>query len=188
VLTAILGAGLCLGAVEVGVAARAERVGATAATGYLLAALFFGSAIGGIVWGRRTHTRARSTQLVFLLLMLAGGVTIAALMPNLIALGITLMFAGLAVSPAFVVSYLAADQLVPMERRTEASAWVNTANNIGSAVGSAGAGVIVDHGSTSIALICGAAIIAPAVLFVLISHRQVDEGRHPPGKQVPEVL
>lgn len=174
VLATILAIGLCLGVVDVGVAARAQHEADASVAGYLLAALSLGSATGGLAWGHRTHRRPRSTQLAALLSVLAIGVAAAAWAPTLVALGVVLTLTGLALAPAFVIAYLAADDLVPDTRRTEATTWVNTANNIGSAAGAAAAGAVIDQLGASTALIGAAVVLLAAVPAILVSRRSVD--------------
>jgi MFS family permease len=102
VLVSILTIGLSLGAVDIGVAARAQHEGAVSAAGYVLAALSLGSTVGGLAWGHRSHRRRRSTQLVALLSMLAFGIAAAAWTPGLIVFGVVLAMTGLAVLVATV--------------------------------------------------------------------------------------
>lgn len=98
--------------------------------------------------------------------MLAAGVACAAAVENLVLLGIVMAATGTAVVPLFIVSYLASDKLVPEHQRTEASTWINTANNLGTATGSAAAGLLVDHGTTTSAFLSGAAVLGATVLLV----------------------
>jgi predicted MFS family arabinose efflux permease len=174
VLVAILAVGLGLGAVDIGVAARAQHEATASAAGYLLAALSLGSVVGGLAWGHRTHRRRPSTHIAALLSVLAVGVVVAAWAPNLVVLGIALAFTGLALAPAFVVAYVATDNLVPETGRTEATTWVNTANNIGSAAGAAAAGAVVDQMGASTSFLAAALVLVSAVLVVLVSHRSID--------------
>lgn len=174
VLISILAIGLSLGAVDIGVAARAQHDGAASAAGYLLAALSLGSVVGGLAWGRRPRVDHRSTQLAVLLAMLAIGIAAAAWAPGLLILGAVLAFTGLALAPAYVVAFLAADDLVTDTGRTEATTWVNTANNIGSAAGAAAAGAVVDNAGASTVMIAAAVTLGFAVPVVLASRRHVD--------------
>lgn len=144
------------------VAARAQEHGNPGAAGYLEAALAAGSVLGGLAWGQRKHKRPASTQLTGLILVLAAGIALAATAENLVVLGIVMAAAGLAVVPLFIVSYLASDKLVPEHQRTEASTWVNTANNLGTAAGSTTAGLLVDHGTTTSTFLTGAVILGVA--------------------------
>lgn len=98
--------------------------------------------------------------------MAAGGLA-AAFAPSLLLLGLVLGLAGLVSAPVFIVAYLAADALLPRSGRTEATTWVNTANNTGIALGAAAAGAIVDRVDGSAALISSAAVLALTAAAVL---------------------
>lgn len=63
---------------------------------------------------------------------------------------------------------------VPETGRTEATTWVNTANNIGSAAGAAAAGAVVDQLGASTSLLAGALVLVSAVPVVLVSQRRID--------------
>lgn len=172
VLVAALGVGLALSMVEIAVAGRAQN----GAAGYLMAALSVGSALGGLLWGRRHHTRSHHTHLVGLLTAAAVGYAAASLAPNLVVLAAVLLVAGLPLAPTFVVAYLVADQVVPAGHRTEGTTWVNTANNVGVAIGGPLAGVLLT--STSVATtqaLAGAAALVPALLLLTLG------ARHRPG-------
>lgn len=54
-----------------------------------------------------------------------------------------LALAGAAAAPLWVLAYTAADEEVDPAARTEASTWVTTSANLGSAAGTALAGVLV---------------------------------------------
>jgi predicted MFS family arabinose efflux permease len=77
--------------------------------------------------------------------------------------------AGLAVAPLFVVLYLGTDELAAPQHRAEASTWINTGNNIGFALGSALAGVVVDDGPPSTAFAVGAAALLIGIVVVALS-------------------
>lgn len=158
-IAAMLGVGLGVGPVEVAVVAIAGRAGQPGLAGYLLAAVSVGSAVGGLIWGRIHHRRQTSVQLGTLVAAMAAGGLAAAYAPSLPLLGLALGLLGLVTAPVFVVAYLAADALVPHSGRTEATTWVNTANNTGIALGAAAAGVLVDHVNGPAALISSAAVL-----------------------------
>ena len=120
-----------LGIVDVSVAARAVEEGAPAAADYVLAALTLGSVIGGQFWGRRTRSGTVPTQLAAFSIVLTICLAGAAEAPNLAVLAAVLAAFGTAFTPVLVVSYVAAEQLGPQAGRTEASAWINTAFNVG---------------------------------------------------------
>lgn len=153
------------------VAARAQAHGSPAAAGYIEAALAVGSVVGGLAWGRRRHTRSVSAHLAGLTLVLAAGIGVAAVAGNLVVLGVVLAATGLAVAPLFIVSYLASDELAPAHQRTEASTWVNTANNIGAAAGASVAGVLVDHVDVTAGFATGAVLLALSATVAAVALR-----------------
>ncbi|MFD7154523.1 MFS transporter [Kribbella sp. NPDC059898] len=146
------------------VAAVAQQAGHPGAAGYVEAAIAAGSVVGGILWARRSHTRSPSTHLAALIAVLAAGLLTASLAPGLIPLGAVLGVAGAAVAPLFVVAYLAADTVTPAHQRTEASTWINTSNNLGSAAGSAATGVLVQHSSPAWGFLAGGVLLAVVAL------------------------
>jgi len=148
-------------------AAVAQALGRPGAAGLIEAGIGLGSVTGGLLWARRRHTRSRSRHLALLIGILAAGLAGAAAAPGLISLGVVLTLASTALAPLFVVAYLAADDLAPPSERTEASTWVNVANNGGNAAGAALAGILADTVGTSRGFLTGALLLAVAALLLL---------------------
>ncbi|MEU4242233.1 MFS transporter [Actinoplanes sp. NPDC026619] len=120
---------------------------------------------GGLLRARRKHHRSRSHHFAGLLAIFAAGLLTAAAAPGLLALGVVMALAGVAVSPLYVVAYLAADDLTRPEHRTEAGTWINVAANAGNALGAASAGVLTDrHGPSPAFLAAGILLAATALL------------------------
>jgi predicted MFS family arabinose efflux permease len=145
------------------VAGVAQAEGRPGAAGFVEAGIGLGSVVGGLLWGRRKHTRSHETHLAGLIGVLAVGLLLASLATHLVVLGVVMGLAGVAVAPLFVVSYLAADDLTPPDQRTEASTWINTANNLGSAAGASLTGLLIDRAGPSYGFLAG------GVLLVLVS-------------------
>jgi predicted MFS family arabinose efflux permease len=158
------------------VAGTAQRAGHPGAAGYVEAAIGLGSATGGLLWARRNHTRPWSTHLAGLIAVLAAGLLAASFATNLVVLGVVMAVAGLAVAPLFVVSYLAADTVTPPHQHTEASTWINTANNLGSSAGSALAGLLIDQTTPTHGFQAGAALLALVALVASRVRRPRDGG------------
>ena len=171
VLVVVTGAASGLSVAYVCVAGVAQHAGRPGSAGYVEAAIALGSVAGGLFWARRTHTRPWTTQLGGLIAVLAAGLLAASFAPGLIVLGVVLGLAGVAVAPMFVVVYLAADDVTPPYQRTEASTWINTANNLGSATGSALAGLVIDHSTPSWGFLAG------GVLLTLVATTLTASGR-----------
>ncbi|MFI6482892.1 hypothetical protein ACIBH1_33525 [Nonomuraea sp. NPDC050663] len=81
---------------------------------------------------------------------------------------------GAGTSPLFVVAWLATDTLVPDEERTEASTWLDTANNLGLTAGAAVAGILAERSDPGLALVAGAGVLAVTALIARLSGRAVD--------------
>lgn len=167
-LTAMLGVGVVLGTIEVAVPAFAHAHQHPAAAGPLLAVLSIGSAVGGLLYGRRTWRLPPGRRLLLLaagLSLAAGALVLASETPLLAAL---LLVLGVLLAPALITGYLLADHLSPRSARTEASSWINTATNAGAAASAALAGLIVDHHGVASALATGAALAGGCTLLAAV--------------------
>jgi len=164
-LVALLGVGLVLGTVEIAAPAFAQQHGNAASTGLLLAALSFGSAVGGLLYGHKLWRQPPVVRLLALGAALSLTSATLAVAQHVLVLGVLLTALGLFLAPALVTGYLLADELSPASARTEASSWINTASNAGAAIGAALAGVLVDHVNTTAAFVAGAAAACLCVLL-----------------------
>lgn len=147
-LTPVLGIGVALGIVYVAVPAFGEERGNVAATGLVLAAFAAGSAVGGILYGRLDGSRTPMRQLPVLAAGVAVGTIAMAVAPGVVTLGIIAAATGLFLSPAMIAAYVAASSFGTDQQATEVNTWVNTSQNIGSAAGSALAGLLIETSST----------------------------------------
>ncbi|MFD8320251.1 MFS transporter [Kitasatospora purpeofusca] len=165
--------GLALGALDLMVLAFAEDRGRPEAVGWILAALSAGSAVGGLGLGALDRPVSNAVRLPLFTAGLGLALAAAGLAPGPVVLGVAAGVAGFFVSPALTTSYLVADEAVAPEARTRAGAWVNTAVNAGSAVGGAGAGLLVGHLPLPL---CFALAAAPALAAVPVLLRMRDFG------------
>ena len=179
-LAIVLVTSLGLGAIDVTITARAVADHHPGAAGYILAAASLGSALGGLAWGKARHRSRTSTQMTCLLVVMAAGITLAAIAPDLLLAGLALALTGTVLAPSAVLSYLSAERLAGPG--AEASTWVNTAWNGGLAAGRALAGLAVSRAGTTAPLLAGAAIVASAALAVL-RRRSVFDAAPPPPQQ-----
>jgi MFS family permease len=158
---ALLAVGVAFGAVEVAVAAAAERLGATAAAGPLLGVWGAGSLIGGIIAARS----GRSAPLAILLAALAvGHLALAAATGSVLALAAMLTLAGATIAPTTSVIYAMVEGVAPAGTVTEAFAWLATAVAIGAAVGAALAGALADAAGPAATFVLAGGAGAVAVL------------------------
>lgn len=143
VLVPLFAAGIGFGIIDVAVPAFALENGGAASAGWLLALLPAGSALGGLAYGRRVWPSPLVTHYRWLCLALAVGFAPLALTAVGVPLWPLLLIAGLAIAPTMVNGYLLADESTSDGGKTEAAAWVSTANNSGVAAGSALSGLLV---------------------------------------------
>jgi MFS family permease len=181
-LALVLATSLGLGAIDVTITARAVAGHHPGAAGYILAAGSLGSAAGGLAWGKRRRRSRVSTQMACLLAIMAGGIALTAIAPDLLLAGVALALTGTVLAPSAVLSYLSAERLAGPG--AEASTWVNTAWNGGVAAGLALAGLAVSRAGTTAPLLAGAAVLACAALAVL-RRRSVFDVAAPPPQQPP---
>jgi predicted MFS family arabinose efflux permease len=90
------------------------------------------------------------------LILLAG----LAEIPSVLPFGGAMFLAGLCIAPLLVAAYTHADELSDSGNRTQASAFVNTVNNLGTAVGAGATGLLLDHVGPASALLAGGLVLA----------------------------
>ncbi|MCA1712887.1 MAG: MFS transporter [Actinobacteria bacterium] len=146
-----------LAAFEVSVAGFATGHGGAASTGTLLAVWFAGSLVGGLWFGNRSWRAPLAWQLVALLCLVALGGLLPLLATGVWSMAGLLVLAGVAIAPATAVQLTVMSSVAPGRSRTEAFTWASTANFIGIAIGSAGAGAAVEAGGVRLGLLTSAA-------------------------------
>lgn len=162
VLVVLFGVGVVLGTIEV--VAPAVAVGAhnRAASGWLLAALSVGSALGGLVYGHVSWRSALGPRMLLAAAAMGAltcGTACATTVP-VFAVGAAAI--GLFLAPSIVTGYLAAEDLVQSHAATEASVWTNTALNLGAALANAGAGALITNLGTTFAMLLAAVVVTAA--------------------------
>jgi predicted MFS family arabinose efflux permease len=155
----LAGAGVVFGATEVGVTAAAGS-----RAGLLLGLWGAGSLAGGVLAARLGGGAAAGRGFTLLLGLLGLGHLVlvgAAVHPIAFAAGITL--AGSLIAPVLASTYAMVDGAAPAGTATEAFAWLATATAVGSAVGAAAGGSLVDTaGPASAFVLAGVAGLAAA--------------------------
>jgi predicted MFS family arabinose efflux permease len=172
---ALLAVGVLFGAVEVAVTATATRISGAGAAAPLLALWGVGSLAGGVVATRFGGGARDPRGLGLLVASLA--VTHAALAgaaDDLVATGALLVAAGATIAPTYATVYAMAGTAAPGGTTTEAFGWLGTAIAVGSAVGAATAGALVDQvGPRPVLLLAGAAGCVALALTVARAHTLV---------------
>jgi MFS family permease len=165
VLACIVVLAAAFGAVEVAVPAAAEGLGSRTLAGPLLALWAAGSMVGGLAFGGRGPGRPPERRLVGMLVLVAAGIAVLALVATRFQLGAGMVVAGLGIAPAIACLYLLIDRLAPAGTVTEAFTWVNSAFGTGIAIGNAsGGGVVHRAGADAVFLLAAAAVVAAALL------------------------
>lgn len=157
VVFAMIVPGIILGCIEIAAPAIADTESNTVLAGVLLALFAGASALGGLLYGRVQARPALERQLLALALALLVVSTITGLAGGTIAAVIGFTLSGLFLAPVLIVGYLAADLRSDPRVRTEASSWINTALNLGAAVGAGIFGVLTDAAGPGFALALSAA-------------------------------
>jgi MFS family permease len=162
-LVVLVGVGCVLGTIEISAPAVATASHQQAASGWVLAAVSAGSAIGGLLYGHISWRVTLGTRMLALAIgmgALTCGVGFVRDVP-VFAVGLALI--GFFLSPSIITGYLAAEQLVPRGASTEASVWTNTAVNLGASVANGAAGgIIATSGVTSAMLAAGGLAVVAA--------------------------
>ncbi|WP_022891084.1 MFS transporter [Agromyces subbeticus] len=165
--------GLVLGIVEIAAPALAVTESNTVLAGVLLALFAGASAVSGLLYGR-VHVRpAVERQLIVLSLALLAVLAVTGLVGGSIAALIGFTLGGLCLAPVLIVGYLAADSRTDPRVRTEANGWIDTAVNLGAALGAAVFGALADTAgpghALAISTIIGVVVIALCAPFLLRS-------------------
>jgi predicted MFS family arabinose efflux permease len=154
-----------------------------------MALLSVSSVVGALLYGRRTWQQGPGRRLVFLVagISVAGGGLAIADSPVLFTGMIAAL--GLLLTPTMVTGFLLVDILTPEQTRTEASSWINTANNAGINVGAAMGGLLVDHVSLAGAFGAGATLAVLCTLAAASRARSMDPASQEevPRSREPEV-
>jgi predicted MFS family arabinose efflux permease len=182
ILVAIVLVGSAVGSVVVAATAYAEARGSTASAGVLIAAQAGGALIGGL-----SYTRLRPRR-PWRLAWIAGAMAVSyaplIATPAPAAMLTLLVVSGLGLPVLLTVGFLTVDAVAPAGTAAEAFAWVGTAFAIGSALGSALTGAVLD-GSGELAAGFVVAPVALAVSAVVLTRLRSPEPVEVPGEGVP---
>jgi predicted MFS family arabinose efflux permease len=158
---------------EIGVTAFAEQEGSRADAGWLFALWSVGSLAGGLYYGARTWHSSPDRRFLVLFAALALGLVPLPLADSLLAFGVLIAVAGLALSPSSAIGYSLVGELAPAGTVTEAYAWQIMAYVGGSALGAWLAGVVVDQVSVEAALACAPLAAGAGVALALAGRRSL---------------
>ena len=174
-LVLVAAAALCL--VEVAVLAA----WGTLTAGIITTLFSAGGVLGGLVYGRR-HWRGALARRPLVPAACSG---LCYALPAFVyappAAGVALLLAGACTDVLLIMAYQRVATLVPEGAHTEAGAWINTAYNLGAAMGAAGGGVLVDRSGPPAAFAVTAGLLgvctllcAPSLLRAQAAEASVD--------------
>ncbi|MER6441707.1 MFS transporter [Streptomyces sp. NPDC001185] len=177
-LLLVLGSACALAVEEI---AAVPRWGA-GTTGALLTLCSAGGVAGGLLYGHRIWRATLSRRLLALGATGTAALALLAAAPLLPVAAAALFALGACLDMLLITAYLLVDQLFPAGARMEAGAWVNTAYNLGSSLGSVLAGALLDRHGSGAAFIAAAAAAGSGVLAAAAGGRYFRRpARHSPA-------
>jgi MFS family permease len=130
--------------IDLSTVAFATDFGHRALSGLLLGSYAGGSGIGGLWYGTRSFSSPASKRLAVTLTITVAGVCTFWAMPGLQLLALVIFACGMTIAPSLIAGYSILEATVRPGRITEAMAFLGTGIYIGVAIGSTGAGFILD--------------------------------------------
>lgn len=137
----------------------------TLVAGVLTTLFSVGGVLGGLVYGRRHWRGSLARRPLVLSACSAVCYALPALLYSAPAAGVALLLAGACTDVLLITAYQLVDRLVPEGSRTEAGAWINTAYNLGAALGTAVGGVLIDRCGSPAALAVAAGLLGVCTLI-----------------------
>jgi MFS family permease len=162
---------VALGALEIGIAAFAEREATRSDAGWLFAIWAAGSFAGGLWYGARQWRSGADRRFLTTSAVLALGLAPLPLAWSMPVFAVLVVVAGLGLAPSTAASYSLIGELAPEGAVTEAYAWQIVAYVSGGAAGAWLAGVLVEHAGVAAALAC-APVAAALGLLVAVTRRR----------------
>lgn len=166
------------GTFDLYIASVTEEMGMPGAAGTMIAVFALGSLVGGLYYGARIWPGTLASRLRAFVLLLGTTMLLLPFVPaRLLLIGLTLMVAGAFTGPMNISGFHLIDELAPEGQRTEAQAWTQASIYLGSALGGAMAGVVIDLAGTRTAMVVGAcSLMIAAILLARRPDRTVMRG------------
>jgi len=179
-VTGFLLIGAC-SAVEAGVVATFGE--GSPDSGLVLAVFAVGSLVGGLSLG---HAPISPWSLARRLSMVVVGMTLATLVTGFLPLTATLLIAGLGIAPALAVMFAVVSSSVKFSDTAEAYGWAGTGQLIGSALGSATAGFLIDERGGSGGMLVGAGFAVVGLLVAAVFRGSLPDLRGRSASPLPD--
>ncbi|MFD9905328.1 MFS transporter [Streptomyces sp. NPDC059063] len=175
-LLALLGAflfvGTALGAITVAGVSYADGHGGDGVYGAMVAGLGLGALVGGVVYGARQWAGVPERRLVVLVALLAVFYVPLVLTPGAVAMVALTTLAGVFLAPSLACAFIVVDRHAPRGTVTEAFSWLVTTFTVGTAVGTAVGGPVVERGGPAWGFAVPG-LAGAAALLVLLATRRV---------------
>lgn len=130
-------------------------------SGVVLAIFSVGSIVGGFLIG---HREIRPWSITVRLAIITGGTALCLVSLHPVWLSVALFFAGLGVAPTLAALFTIVSSTVKFSETAEAYGWLGTGQLVGAALGSAIAGIAIDHTGAS-----GGVLISVSFLVVTLA-------------------
>ncbi|MFZ3595749.1 MFS transporter [Streptomyces sp. BH104] len=168
--------GLCLGALTVGLPARAAEHGSATGSGWLFACLGIGSAVSGVWFGGRHRHTAPVIGYVVGLTWIALALLLAASLPAGVPLAVVLLIAGGAFAPVTVCLFELLDEHAPRGTEVTSMMWMVSGEELGIALGTSLSGAQAQDVGAWLALVTAAASAALGAGFLAAGRHVLARG------------
>jgi predicted MFS family arabinose efflux permease len=159
--------GAMLAAIDLATVDFAAGHGHKPLAGVLLGGYSLGSMIGGLWYGARAWRAPLRLRFAVTVCATAAGTATFWAMPGLAALAPVMFVSGVVLSPMLINAFSLVEQQARPGRLTEGMAWLTSAMAVGTAVGSAAAGQVIDAGGARWGYALAAACAVGAALSCL---------------------
>lgn len=179
--------GAMLAAIDLSTVDFAQAHGHKPLARVLLGGYALGSAAGGLWYGAHTWRSPLHRRLAVALCAAAAGTATFWAMPGLTDLAVAMPVSGLVLSPVMISGFSLVGQQAAPGRRTEAMAWLTSAVSVGTAVGSAAAGQVIDAGGARFGYVLAAACGTASAVSCLagLAPLRAPSGRRPAATSAP---
>ena len=183
IISTLLGLSLvaCFSAVEAGIIGLFGEDGPEA--GIILAIYAVGSLVGGLAWGHREIAPWSMTRR---LALVTAGLVGAMFSPDFWWLSVMLFISGLGVAPALTVLFANVSATMKFSETAESYAWIGSGQLIGAGIGSAVAGLCIDHFGALTAIVAAAAFSLITALGALATFKWSPDLRGGHGAPLPD--
>lgn len=154
-------------------------------SGVILAIFSVGSVVGGLTIGHRDIT---PWSMVTRSLIVLFGTALCLVSLNPIWLGVVLFIGGIGIAPMLAALFTVVSSTVRFSETAEAFGWVGTGQLVGVALGSAVAGVTIDHHGASGGILVSTLFLIATVIAAVISSRWLPDLRGKDASPLPDTI